>query len=146
MAGVLLVLEGVLPAVLSPLVAQEADEGWAPDEVGGGESADQAVEDGEALGRSGPPRRAPVFISARPPEVRPAPVLVRQIGPLVGGEVAPVTHCAQPPAVDDVHAPEHAHAGVGRLAGVGGVKSGGLNARPTPHSGGVTRQGTRVPL
>ncbi len=69
MAGVLLVLEGVLPAVLSPLVAQKADEGWAPDEVGGGKSADQAVEDGEALGRSGPPRRAPVFISARPPDI-----------------------------------------------------------------------------
>ena len=48
MAGVLLVPEGVLPAVLSPLVAQEADEGRAPDEVGGGCGTEQAVEDREA--------------------------------------------------------------------------------------------------
>ena len=62
-----MVPEGVLPAVLSPLVAQEADEGRAPDEVGGGESADQAVEDGEVLGRSVPPRRAQkdIFLSLK---------------------------------------------------------------------------------
>ena len=47
-----------------PLVAQEADEGRAPDEVGGGDSAEQAVEDGEALGGPRPPRRAPVTIAA----------------------------------------------------------------------------------
>jgi len=62
--SVILVLEGVLPAVLGPLVAQEADEGRAPDEVGGGDSAEQAVEDGEALVVPRPPRRALVTIAA----------------------------------------------------------------------------------
>ena len=46
-ASVLLVLERVLPAVPGPLVAQEADEGRAPDEVGGGDSTEQTIEDRE---------------------------------------------------------------------------------------------------
>ena len=45
--SVVLVLERVLPAVPGPLVAQEADEGRAPDEVGGGDSTEQTIEDRE---------------------------------------------------------------------------------------------------
>jgi len=55
---------------------------------------------------------------SRPGHPKFVQVLVRQIGPLVGGEVTPVTHSAQPPAIDDAHAPWHPHAGVGRLAGL----------------------------
>ena len=62
--SVVLVLERVLPAVPGPLVAQEADEGRTLDEVGGGDSTEQAVEDREALGGPRPPRRAPVAIAA----------------------------------------------------------------------------------
>jgi len=117
MASVLLVLERVLPAVPGPLVAQEADEGRAPDEVGGGDSTEQAFEDREALGWPRPPRRAPVTIATWPPKVSPAPLLVLQVGLLFGGKVAVVTHCFKAPAVDDAHAPGHAHAEVGRQAG-----------------------------
>ena len=38
-------------------MAHEADEGRAQDDVGRGGGAQQSVEGGEALGRSGPPRR-----------------------------------------------------------------------------------------
>ena len=42
--------QGVLPAVRGPLVAQEADEGRALDESGGGDGAAQTVHDGVAVG------------------------------------------------------------------------------------------------
>ena len=68
--SVVLVLERVLPAIPGPLVAQEADEGRTLDEVGGGDSTEQAVEDREALGGPRPPRRAPVAIAAHPKSVQ----------------------------------------------------------------------------
>ena len=52
--------------LLGPLTAHEADEGRAPDVVGGSGGAQQSVEGGEALGRSGPPRRTSVMIASWP--------------------------------------------------------------------------------
>ena len=66
MAAVLVVCQGVLPALRGPLMAHEADEGRAPDDVGGGGGAQKSVEGGEALGRPGPPRRATVAVAAGP--------------------------------------------------------------------------------
>ena len=86
MAAVLVVCQGVLPALPGPLMAQEADEGRAPDDVGGGGGAQKSVEGGEALGRSGPPRRMSVTIAPWPPETRVAPLLVRQEDLFIGGE------------------------------------------------------------
>ena len=82
--SVVLVLERVLPAIPGPLVAQEADEGRTLDEVGGGDSTEQAVEDREALGGPRPPRWAPVTIATWPPKVSPAPLLVLHVGLLFG--------------------------------------------------------------
>jgi len=47
-------------------MSQEADEGRALDEGGGGDGAEQAVENREAVGRPGPPRRATVAVAAGP--------------------------------------------------------------------------------
>ena len=43
MAAVLVVCQGVLPALPGPLMAHEADEGRAPDDVGGGGGAQKSV-------------------------------------------------------------------------------------------------------
>jgi len=61
MAAVLVVCQGVLPALPGPLMAHEADEGRAPDDVGGGGGTQKSVEGGEALWRSGPPRGEPAI-------------------------------------------------------------------------------------
>ncbi len=85
------------PSLLGPLMAHEADEGRALDDAGGGGRAQQSVEGGEALGRSGPPRRTSVTTvgaatqdvghdASWPPETRQAPLLVRQEGLFLGGE------------------------------------------------------------
>jgi len=89
--------------MLGPLVAQEADEGRAPDDGGGGGGAQQAVEGGEALWRSGPPRRTSVTIASWPPETRQAPLLVSQEGLFLGGEAQVFSLGAKAPAVDDAH-------------------------------------------
>ncbi len=81
-------------------MAHEADEGRAPDDVGGGGGAQQSVEGGEALGRSGPPRRTAVTIASWPPETRVAPLLVRQVDLFLGGEAPIVSRRAKAPTVE----------------------------------------------
>ena len=100
MAAVLVVCQGVLPALRGPLMAHEADEGRAPDDVGGGGGAQKSVEGGEALGRPGPPRRTAVTIASWPPETRVAPLLVRQADLFLGGEAPVVSRCAKAPTVE----------------------------------------------
>ena len=88
MAAVLVVCQGVLPALPGPLMAHEADEGRAPDDVGGGGGAQQSIEGEEALGRSRPPGKTSVTIAPWPPENRVAPLLVHEA--MLGvGPVAP---------------------------------------------------------
>ena len=45
-----------------------------------------------------------VTVVAGPPEASPAPLLVIQVGPVGGGEVAIISHCSELAAVDEAHA------------------------------------------
>ena len=51
---------GGLPSHARSTMAQEADDGRALDDIHGGGGAQWTVEGGEAIGRSGPPRRTSV--------------------------------------------------------------------------------------
>jgi len=97
-------------------VPQEADEGRAPNDGGGGGGAQQAVEGGEALWRSGPPRRTSVTIGSWPPETRQAPLLVSQEGLFLGGEAQVVSLGAKAPVVGDAHTQGPAELSIGSPA------------------------------
>ena len=81
------------------MVTQEADEGRSLDESGGGNGAAQAVHDRIAVGGPRSTGWATVAVSAGPLEASPTPLLVVQVSPLGGGEVAIVSRCVEALAV-----------------------------------------------